>query len=234
MTKLKQKFKPVAKDRLFYNQFNYCLGFYLDEVNCLRVLDHDHIDILIQRRIQWREVAQQRWISGRHTGTIISRRWKDITDKTITDLHDLADIMIKTPAQFKLVVSSNQAHVYTNDLKLVDRLDLLEMLFRKTYSVAHITRPKNTIALKKSKYQYRSYFKFHSVTLEQKSNLIKFFKNQQDYMRLSPGLQSWLEQTSSRVQDYFFIDHDSETWLSMLSLIHPGLVRKTMKIITDK
>jgi hypothetical protein len=77
------KFKPVRKDRLFYDQFEYCIGFRLDEVSCLRVLDHAHIDDMIERRKQWREIAQQRWVTGRQKhGIIMSRRWKDITENT--------------------------------------------------------------------------------------------------------------------------------------------------------
>jgi hypothetical protein len=74
LTNPTRPFKTVAKDRLFYDQFEYCIGFHLDEVSALRELDHVRIDDLIQRRKAWREVAQQRWINGKQKhGTIMTR-----------------------------------------------------------------------------------------------------------------------------------------------------------------
>jgi hypothetical protein len=66
------EFKSVTKDRLFYSRFQYCLGFNLDEVTCLRDLDHAMIDDVIQRRKQWQEVAQQRWINGKQKHGMVS------------------------------------------------------------------------------------------------------------------------------------------------------------------
>ena len=50
LTNLNLKFKPVVKDRLFYDQYTYCIGFHLDEVSCLRELNHQYIDVIIDRR----------------------------------------------------------------------------------------------------------------------------------------------------------------------------------------
>ena len=229
------KFSPVKKDRLFYDRFEYCIGFYLEEVNALRVLDHAHIDDMIQRRKEWREIAQQRWINGRQKHSIImSRRWREITDKTVSDLHDLAELLITSPSEFKLVVSVNQAYVYTNDLILINRLDRMPILTYKTYTQAKIARPKNTISLKNPSHKYRTYFKIIKMSTEQKDHLMDFLYNQRSHVRVSPALQRWLDQPFNRTQDYFFIDHDTETWLTMLSLVQPGIVRKTMHIIPAK
>ena len=230
-----RQFKPVKKDRLFYGQFEYCIGFHLDEVNCLRVLDHDHIDEFITRRKQWREIAQQRWVNGRQKhGIIMSRSWRDITEKTVADLHVLADILLATQYEFKLVVSVNQGHVYTNDQDLIDQLDLMPAATFKTYTQAQISRPKNSIQLKNSQHAFRSYFKLLKLTAEQKDQLVNFLLNQQDHVRLSPSLLSWMRQPFNRTQDYFFVDHDTQAWLTMLSLIQSGIIRKTMPITTDK
>jgi hypothetical protein len=230
-----RRFSPVKKDRLFYDRFEYCIGFHLDEISCLRVLDHAYIDETIQRRKEWREIAQQRWVNGRQKhGIIMSRRWHDITEKTATDLHSLAQVLLKTTADFKLVVSVNQGYVYTNTVELIEQLDLMPELVHKTFSQAQVIRPKNTVQLKKSNHQYRTYLKLLKLTAQQKDSLSAFLINQSTHVRLSPALQQWLAQSFNRTQDYFFIDHDTETWLTMLSLVQPGLVRKTMHIITDK
>ena len=230
------QFKTVKKDRLYYDQFEYCLGFFLDEVSCLRVLDHDHIDRSIANRKQWREIAQQRWLNGRQKhGIGLSRQYRqEITEKTVENLHGLATALIDTDSEFKLVVSVSQGYVYTNDLGLVSQLDCRSELTNKTYTQAQVCRPKNTIQLKHPQHAYRSYLQTTKLTGQQKQQLIHFFHNQQDQVRLSPALKSWIAQSFNRTQDYFFVDHDSLAWLTMLSLVQPGIVRKTMHIITTK
>ena len=232
------KFKLVVKDRLFYNRFEYSIGFTLQEASALRDLRHDEIDQTMERRREWIEIAHQRWhktgtILGRQHN-IISRRRTEITDKTTKDLHDLAELLLTTVTEFKLVVSVNQGHVYTNDLNLIDQLNQLDFLANKDYSQAEINRPKNTIRLKNPRHQYRSYFKITKLTADQKDHLMDFLYNQRNSIRVSPALQRWIDQPFNRTQDYFFVDYDTSSWLTMLALVNPGLIRKTMQIIPTK
>jgi hypothetical protein len=229
------KFKSVKKDRKFYDRFDYCLGFCLDEVNCLRILDHAHIDDMIERRKQWREIAQQRWVNGHQKhGVILSRAWREITDQTTKDLHTLTEVLLSAQTEFKLVVSVRQGYVYSNDLSLLSRLDNLSELQYKTYTRARVARPKNTIQLRNPQHQFRTYLKLVKLTANQKDYLIDFLHNQQSHVRISPSLRRWLDQPFNRTQDYFFVDHNDESWLTMLNLVQPGLVRKTMHIIAAK
>jgi hypothetical protein len=230
-----QPFKIVVKDRLFYNRFEYALGFHIDEASCLRELDHSYIDSMIERRIMWREIALQRVKNNKSSPyTILARRHQEITDKTINDLHQLANILLTTVADFKLVVSVNNAHMYTNDQMLIDQISDLSGVTQKDYTRAVIGRPKDTVRLKNPRHQFRSYFKRIKLTSEQKEHLTDFLFNQKDHVRVSPALQQWIDQAFNRTQDYFFIDYDSPSWLTMLSLVHSGLIRKTMQIIPTK
>jgi hypothetical protein len=231
-----QKFNPVVKDRLFYDQFKYCISFHLDEINCLRELDHDSIDEMVQRRQAWRQIAQQRWVNGKQSykSNILGRRCKEITASTVSDLHALAEILLTASNKFKLVVSVDQGYVYTNDLCLIDQLDAMPQLTHKNYTQAQIDRPRNTIQLKHSQHKYRSYFRLIKLTADEKTQLVKFLKNHQNSVRLSPALTQWLPISFNRTQDYFFVDYDTTLWLTMLALVHPGLIRKTMQIIQAK
>jgi hypothetical protein len=235
LSKSADKFKIVAKDRLFYNRFEYVMSFKLDEVSCLRILDHANIDLMMKRRQEWREVTQHRWLNAKqNTGVIVSRRNKLITQHTIDNLHTLAETLLTTDKDFKLVVSSNQAWVYTNEPELFDILERLPILQHKTYAQVQVNRPANTLKLKNSKYSFRSYFKFSKLTALQKDQLIDFLINQQTQVRLSPSLKIWIDQPFNRVQDYFFIDYKTASWTTMLALVHPGLIRKTLQIIPAK
>jgi len=82
------------------------MSFYLAEVSALKTLDHTYINVIIDRRKLWREVAHQRiggGINAKSRQTIVGRRWKEITDDTVEDLHELADILIKTSIDHKFV-----------------------------------------------------------------------------------------------------------------------------------
>jgi hypothetical protein len=214
---------------LFYDRFQYSISFYLEEATCLRELDHEYIDTMIRRRIHYRDISQQSWLNGKQS--IMSRRWKDITNETVANLHAVADVVIDCKADFKLVTSLNTVWIYTNNQSLIKKIDQLGFLKHKSCTEAVINRPKNTIRLKNPQHTNRSYLKISKLTAEQKTQLINFFVNQQEHIRVSPGLSAWCDSAFHRTQDYYFIDHDGESWLVMLSLIHPGLIRKTVELI---
>ena len=226
--------KPVTKDRWFYDQYEYSLGFWLDEVNCLRELSHEHVDQMIQRRQQWREIAQQRWNQGQRQHSILGRRFQPITEQTVADLHELTQHLLTAVGQFKLVVTVNQAHVYTNDLALIAQLQAMPALKYQTLSQAVITRARETVQLRRPRHAWRTYLRHIKITAEQKQHLISFLQGQHTQVRLAPSLVTWMDQPYLRTQDYFFVDHDSEAWPTMLALVQPGVIRKTLAIVTAK
>lgn len=234
LTNSNLKFKPVVKDRLFYDRYEYCLKFHLDEVSCLKELNHQYIDIIIERRRQWREISLQRWTNttwaANHSKTIIARRSKEITDLDVENLHALTDHLLKTPADFKLITSVSYAWIYTNDIQLLEELTELRFLLYKQYTQAIIDRPKDTIKLRNPQHQFRSYLKSVKLTDIEKTQLCNFFNNQPD-IRISPALAHWIEDRWYRTQDYFFIDHNSQSWLLLLALVKPGIIRKTSELI---
>jgi hypothetical protein len=221
----------VVKDRLFYNRYEYCLGFELDEANALRVLDHASIDSMIKRKQMWRQTAQQRRINNKQATNI---HWRDITEDTVNNLHLVAQTLLITTTDFKLVVGGNRAWVYTNDCSLFDQLDDISVLQHKTYTQAQINRPRDSIRLQRSNYKFRTYFRFVKLTATEKNTLSAFLIGQQSHAKLSPSLKLWIQNPFNRVQDYFFVDYATDSWLTMLNLVRPGLVRKTLHIITDK
>jgi len=228
-------FKPVVKDRLFYDRFEYCIRFHLDEVSCLRTLDHAHIDRIIERRIAWRQIDRSllQSNSAHMTTTMLSNRSNKITHATVKHLHVLADVLLTTPATFKLVVSVFTGYVYTNDLTLIDQLAKLPGMLNIEYHQAVVGRAKNTVALKNPQHQWRSYLKINKLSTEQKTHLKNFLANQ-PAVRASPALQQWMDAKLITTHDYFFIDYNETTWLTMLSLVQPGLIRKTLQIVPAK
>jgi len=219
-------FKTVASDRLFYDRWNYCIGFYLEEVNSLRHgLDPEKITELLRQRDHWREKVRARWPQNNfiHTHT-------PITDTVRENVCAFAEFLQLTTEPYKMVVSVNRCWIYTNDVHLLERIDRLPFVQRSKFTRAEIVRPKNTIAVRNPQHQYRSYFRSVKLTQEEKHNLISFLAGQ-TAVRSSPALLEWAGNHFGRTQDYFFVDHDSELWLTMLSLVRPGLIRRTIQII---
>jgi hypothetical protein len=190
---------------------------------------------MIERRIAWRQIDQTltRSKSANMTTTMLFNRSKIITKTTVENLHTLAEVLLTAPVAFKLVVSAFTGYVYTNDLTLIDQVIKLPGIENAEYTRAIVGRPKNTIQLKDPKYQWRSYFKLSKLTVEQKRHLTNFLANQPT-VRISPSLMQWINFKYTRTQDYFFVDYNETTWLTMLSLVQPGLIRKTMQIIPAK
>jgi hypothetical protein len=126
--------------------------------------------------------------------------------------------------------------IYTNDSALLDQVDALDYIDGKNYSRVNVNRPRDTIILKNSVHTKRSYFREFAITKHEKDIITNFLTNQQDYIKISPGLRDWMERgrLHNYVFDYFFIDYSDDQWLTMLSLVHPGLIRKTVKILQDK
>lgn len=230
-------FNPVLRDRLFYNQFEYSLRFYLENVSCLRDLDPDKINLVIRYRNEWRQSMNlHSWGQNSQLNRLMNSLPADrgITPESAQRLHDLADILRSVTQEFKLVISVNVGTLYTNDLALIDRLDSLAMLTKKAYSRAQVARPYNTVMLKQPQHQLRSYIRSTKLSDIQRTGLENFFNNQPD-LRLSPAFARWLSVHSTwappYTMDHFFVDHDTVPQLTMLGLVVPGLIRKTMQII---
>jgi len=215
----------VASDRLFYDHWQYCIHFRLPEVSALRdSLDRSSIDELLDRRQHWRERVRQRWP---HNNFV--RGHDAITDSVRENLYNFAEFLTLTTEPYKMVITVDQCRVYSNSVNLLERIGRLPFVRNPKYTESRITRARNTIALKNAEYQYRSYFKSVKLTAEEKTQINNFLKSQE--IRVSPALHEWMGTPFNRTQDYYFVDYNSELWPTMLSLIRPGLIRRTVDIV---
>jgi hypothetical protein len=220
------KFKPVCSDRLFYDHWQYCIRFRLDEVNCLRYsLDEEEIDALLTRREIWRDRVRQRWPQNNFV-----RSHADITDTTRENLYAFADFLRLATVPYKMVISVNQCWIYSNDTIFLERIERLPFVNYTRFTEAKIVRPRNSVAVRHPKHLYRSYFRATKLNDQEKDRILIFLQGQND-VRISPALQEWINSPFNRTQDYFFVDYNEESWLTMLSLVRPGLIRKTVKIV---
>jgi hypothetical protein len=152
-------------------------------------------------------------------------------------------VLLAETAPFKTVVSFMIVSVYTNHRGLADRLVSLDNDGVRVRLVrqAVLTKPANVVQLQESKYAYRTYFKERKYTQEQRLMLANFLNSRKDTLHPCGSLMSWLTgQFPGYVlnlnysRSHYFVDHDHPNEGTMLSLVMPGIVRKTLPIQTTK
>ena len=231
LTNLNLNFKTVKSDQLFYGLFQYSASFQLQECWVFRyTLDHADLDERLTRQQEWREKMRQRWPSDQ-----MNRYHSIISEVTRDNIHSMADFITGISTPYKIVVENKTMRIYTNDLNIIQAVEHIGFLQRRRYSRVVVDRPKDTILLKKSKHQLRSYFKETRISPEDKQAIAQFLAGQKD-IRVGAGLQSWLDEkratyATKYTRDYFFVDYNHLGWLTMLALVRPGLIRKTVQII---
>jgi hypothetical protein len=188
-------------------------------------LDAEKIDELLTRREVWRERVRQRWPQNNFV-----RPHPTITDTTRDVLYAFADFLKMSTDPYKMVISVNQCWIYSNSTNLLERIDRLPFVRNTKFTESVIVRPKNTVALKNPRHQHRSYFRTVKLTAQERQQIMTFLQGQHN-VRISPALKEWMTTPFNRTQDYFFVDYDSESWLTMLGLVRPGLIRKTVQIV---
>jgi len=89
--------------------------------------------------------------------------------------------------------------------------------------------------LKNPQYAYRTYFKNQRLRHEDKERLAEFLKTQAE-VRTGPGFNDFLENWNNYhyVQQNHFVDHNDLGVITMLQLVCPIKIKKTLELISDK
>ena len=217
------------RSSLYYAQYEWCITINISEASCLRYLQPGRFEAAIRNAKHWAE--NDKWTD---------RAWS-ITKETA--LCETREILLAETAPFRTVVSFNTVSVYTNHRGLSDRLVMLgnDGVRVRLVRQAVISRLANVVQLRESKYAYRTYFKERKYTREQRLMLANFLNARKDTLHPCGALMSWLTgQFPGYVlnlnysRSHYFVDHDHSNEGTMLSLVMPGIVRKTMPIETTK
>ena len=220
--------EKAQRSSLFYDQYRWCITINISEASCLRYLDADKFERAIINAKYWAE--NDRWTD---------RTW---TRTKETALRETRDVLLAETTSFKTVVSFNTVSIYTNRRKLADRLVNLgnDEVHMRLVRQAVISKPAGVIQLQESKYAYRTYFRERRINLDQRDMLKNFLESRQDTLRVSPALSDWVNGNVGYIlnlnysRSHYFVDHDHPNEGTMLSLVLPGIVRKTMPIETTK
>jgi len=159
-----------------------------------------------------------------------------ITDQMRMDVHRLCTFFQQETGDHKIMIASDWIYVYTPDLDLPKRIWDLDYLdhTRMTLSTFDSVGKPGTVYLQNPDHLYRSYFRQRKLESDQ-GNRVRGFLSAQQGLRMSASLRYWTEkEQESWLKEYYFIDHDDQGILTMLALIDPRLIRKTLSISSDK
>lgn len=225
-------FEKTSRDSLFYGQWQYAVACDLTLAGCLRNHKFEHDQVL--EHITMRKLWDEQWRLRTWNQNFVADRTTRFTVEDELNILTAAEYFRSLKNDFKLVVTRDRIWLYANKISVIKGLTKLAGIDNPRYTEAVVDRPKNSIRIKNSPYELRSYFRWKFLNDTEKDSLRQFLATQQDYVRVSPGLKRYLSGKNYLfLQEYYFIDYTGEQWLLMLSLVHPGMLRKTVTIVKD-
>jgi len=218
MKKLKQRIKN--SDKLFYGEYQYCFRCSLSHANSIgKDFDPEHIT----RIMDLRKNLYKRSNSS-------EKRYAN--HATVKQLLKANEFFKSIERSSKFIFSGHMAYVYTNNYLLLDELDNLDIGLDQSTTI-NINRPKNTVFSQYQGFNKRCILKEINITNEEKLNFLKFLEGNKQNIRTSRGLSKFLKKSSNYhwLRGYFFVDFNNEKLISIMSLMIPGIIKKTIRII---
>lgn len=225
------KIEEDHRSSLYYAQYEWCITINISEAPCLRYLDSKKFEQALRNAKHWSE--QDRFGEN-------FRAWGPTKE---TALRETRDVLLTETEPFRTVVSFGTVSIYTNRVGLAKRLINLgnDGIILRLVRQAVITRPAGVVQLQESKHGYRTYLRERKYSLDQRNLLLNFFDTREGTLRPCGALMNWLRSTPKYYmanlnysRSHYFVDHDHPNEGTMLSLVMPGIVRKTMPIQTTK
>jgi hypothetical protein len=222
--------QTIIRSTLFYGQWKFCGRFRVIEASALRGLNHKYIDRVIEVRRQWID----RYRNINPGGSWRSYSNSNITQPCVDTLHRICDALCSEKRQYKLMIQGDSLSVYTNDIDLLENFSQISGSAILDFKLVELQGQAGAVNLKTSAHVWRSFFRDRSLDVETGKRLADFLHAQSD-IRLGPALEKCIKNQWTRYQSWYFMDHDNTSMVTMLSMISPGIVRKTLPIVsTDK
>lgn len=209
--------KTESRDRLYFDQWEYALSFWLKEAHTLRHRDEAVMIKYIQQKISW-PAWQPRY-----------------DDNVVPNLRTALAYINSISKPCKIMVSGHWVSIYTNDPSLAD-----DLIARCPFTARHrlkqavVDRPRDTVLLLEPTHKLRSYFKSQQFPGDKIPALREFFAAQGNAIKPSPAMQQFLKGTwrgNHWLPDHYYVDYDDPQYATMLALIMPRPFRKTLPIV---
>lgn len=227
--------RSESRSSLYYNAYEYAMTWQQDEIGCIRSLDQKKMQSHIRVRMEYEHSRNSHY--QRYGEKFESK----FTTRCCDNLEGMRALLATETPPKKMVFFNNYLTVYTNNLGLHGRLMACDWIESVDLKRAELNLPPDTILLKNPQYQYRTYFRGRSLGKTQKARLAAWVNTQGDDVAASKSLREFLdiETRPTRVywwrndvtESYYYIEHNSLQYETMLSMVCPGMVRKTLPIV---
>jgi hypothetical protein len=138
------------------------------------------------------------------------------------------------------MLSVGYISVYTDDDSFKDQL----LALAKTISLKMVVRrariiyPEDAIVLQEPKYRFRTYLRSRKITDKNIETLKNWVQAQGNELRPGPGLEYFMKTQQGGyfkilnwTMDYHFFDHNDLRYETMLRMVLPVAIRKTVPIV---
>lgn len=218
MSDFYHKFYPVSRDRLFYDQCEYGICVSLAESSVLRAKTQNELVRAIGYRNQTRNSyswSQKDQIQG------------EVLENLLAMFNELDQVRDR----IKLIVGYNIMYIYSNDMDVLQKLSGLQYVNFCSAVRAVLDRPRDVILKTNPKFKYRSYFKEKVLEEYERDRLVNFLESRQDIFGFTKTLKNSLNRYRVHLlQRHLYIEHNDPKDITMLSLVMPGIIRKTFTV----
>ena len=216
------------RSELYWKQYTYCVTMIQPKIDILRGgLEQTQVDKSIGKRKYW-----EGSVYGASKHSVYSEQIR-------SDLLTTALYFKNSSDQFKLIFAgSSHLSLYTNSLQLVESLVAAATaqtlpIKIKTVKKCLLTVAPDTIILNDPKHKFRTYFKEITITAQAVGQLKVWLQQQQqaNEIKCSSSVESYLlTHGHYHTRSHWYIDHNSNSYETMIGMISPGLVRKTINL----
>lgn len=234
-----------TSDRLFFDQYQYCLCIKMFKVSVLRhVINHeiqlndDDANNKVDQVLSWHMSRLKNY--GGNWGTHDLSR--DAVKLHLNNLHLVRKILIDNRRSLKVTFSTDWAYVYSNDLDIFSKILSLDFVTFVSFKECIVNRPKNTILNTNPEFKHRTYLKDKWITSENRERIVNCLLAQGTDIKMSKSLTKWANPPEEKhrrfstvmihqIQRHYFFEHNNPGISTVLELSLPGIIRKTISII---
>jgi len=237
------KHNTITTNKLFWNQYKYCLTCYIPNASSMRGLDRKDFE----KRLYFLKNGRFQY---RYTESI--RPDREYSKENETQLRKLFRFFtsLKNKNDFKFVVEWNNIRIYTNTTKIIDRVTGRSELSKFKVTECDNCLDPDAVYLCDPQFKYRTYIKVNNNLDDQTRSAFAQLAQNNDDIKFCPSFLKYCEELNQpvipwpiilntgpratprpRPNTFFntnaFIDHNDKKWEMMLNLISPGIVKKT-------
>jgi hypothetical protein len=235
------KIKVIHKPKLFYKKFKYRVKFYcLDLYTTRYARNLEELERALYSRFE-RIVFLHTGTMPHEPGRLKSKLPVDIENQKRLERFLLWKLANQQSEDVLIRIDGNSGSAFSNDLEKLKELEksvFTDSVAELEYSEINLAGDPDIITLKNPKHKYRVYLKSKVISLDFHSELASFLNLHEKSLYPCNALKTFAEAKDRKTRYWkyrwlsgsFFIEYDSESVSTLISLFLDQYLGKTYKI----